>query len=315
MKLKPKKSIGITLGDPSGIGPEVVAKALSNPSIRNLAHFVIIGDYEVYAKYSLSNYKNCSFLDCKSISLKNLKIGKENALSGKASLAYLNKAIELLKEKKISSLATAPVSKEAISLHMKSLFKGHTEFLADAFNVKKVGMMFVADNIRLIIATRHIPLNKVCSSLNREDLYETIRLTHQGLENLFKIKKPTIAVCGLNPHAGEGGKIGREEIDVIVPAIKKANKDKMNVEGPFAADTIFTPETRNKYDVIIAMYHDQGLVGVKTLCFKELVNLTIGLPFIRTSTAHGTAFNIAGKNQADPSSMCEAIKLAAELTF
>ena len=311
---KQKKCIGITIGDPAGIGPEVVAKALLKPSIRNLGKFIIIGDDPVFKKYPLKDYSSCSFIDCKSISLKDLKTGKETAHSGKAALDYLNKAVELLKNKTISSVVTAPISKEAISLYTKKPFKGHTEFLADSFGVKKVEMMFVADNLRMIIATRHIPLKEIPKAITKKDLFETIQLTNQGLKSLFKIKNPKIGICGLNPHAGEGGKMGTEEIKIITPVINKALKNNIRIEGPFAADTIFTPNVYTKYDVIIAMYHDQGLVGVKTMCFNKLVNITIGLPFVRTSTAHGTAYNITGKNIADPSSLCEAIKLAASLT-
>ncbi len=309
-----EKVIGITLGDPAGIGPEVVAKALSKPSVRKLGKFILIGDAAVYKQYCPRNYANCSFLDCKSVSLKDIPVGKESALSGKASLAYLQKGVELLKKHTITSIATAPISKEAISRYTQKIFKGHTEFLAESFGVERVEMMFVAKNLRLVIATRHIPIKDVPNAITKKNLYETILLTHQGLKKLFKIKNPKIGVCGLNPHAGEGGKMGKEEIEVITPVIKKAIKNKMRIEGPFAADTIFTATVYPRYDVIIAMYHDQGLIGAKTMRFNQLVNMTVGLPFVRTSTAHGTAYNIAGKDCADPSSMCEAIKLAASLT-
>ncbi len=308
------KSIGITIGDPCGIGPEVVAKALAHPSIRGLADFIVIGDAAVCQKHIKANYKNCSFIDCNSVPVEKLKIGKETALGGKAALTYLEKGVKLLKEKKIASLVTAPLSKEAISLHTHQPFKGHTEFLAHSFGVKQVEMMFIAGDLKMIIATRHIPLKEVPAAITKKDLYNTIQLTNAGLQSHFKIPHPKIGICGLNPHAGEGGKMGKEEIEIIIPVIKKALKNHIHVEGPFAADTIFTSNVYPKYDVIIAMYHDQGLVGVKTMCFNKLVNITLGLPFIRTSTAHGTAFNIAGKGTADPSSMCQAIKVAAALT-
>ena len=311
---KNNKCIGITLGDPAGIGPEVVAKALANPSIRKLGSFKLIGDHWVYRKYCLKNYQNCSFVDLKSIKPKQWKIGKPNLASAKASLTAIQEGVELLKKKEIASLVTAPLSKEPISRILPS-FQGHTEFLADAFGIKNVGMMFVADKVRTIIVTRHIPINQVSKAINTSNVYNTIDLTYKALRNIFKVKKPVIGVCGVNPHAGEGGTIGEEEITKIIPAIKKARRKQMNIQGPFAADTLFSPDIAQHYDAIVAMYHDQGLIPVKTLCFKELVNLTIGLPFIRTSPAHGTAFNIAGKHKADPSSMCAAIKLAAQLTL
>ena len=304
--------IGITLGDPSGIGPEVVARALAKPSIRKLGSFKLIGNYNVYRKYCSFDYANCSFIDIKNISSGSWQLGKPNAWSAHAALSALTKAVDLLKKKEITSLVTAPVCKESIN-GINRNFRGHTEFLADAFGVKNAGMLFVAGKMRAIIVTRHIPLHKVSTAINTSNIYDTIALTHRTLNSIFKIKKPAIAVCGLNPHAGEGGTIGKEEITKIIPAIKKCNRNKMNVRGPFAADTLFSPGIADRFDAIVAMYHDQGLTPVKSLYFTKLVNLTIGLPFIRTSPAHGTAFNIAGKNKANPSSMCEAIKLAARL--
>ncbi|MBF0484018.1 MAG: 4-hydroxythreonine-4-phosphate dehydrogenase PdxA [Candidatus Omnitrophica bacterium] len=283
------KVIGITLGDPCGVGPEIIAKALRRPDIKKLGKFVIIGD------------------DLK------WKLGKPSAQSGKASLEYLNTGIELIKQKKIDALVTGPLSKELVSLSCPG-FHGHTEYLAEAFNVKNVEMLFVAGKWKVIIATRHIPLNQVSSAITVKGLSQTIELTHSVLQKMFKIKKPKIAVCGLNPHAGEGGKIGMEEKEVVSKAVDAAQDRKMKIYGPFAADTLFVPVNGEKYDAIISMYHDQGLGPIKALFFPNLVNVTIGLPFIRTSTAHGTAFGIAGKNVADPSSMIEAIKLAFELS-
>jgi len=307
------KHIGITLGDPSGIGPEVVARALAEPSIRKLGQFKIIGDYGAFRRYSSSHYRNCSFLDIGSVAKPQWQVGKPNQSSAKSSLTALSQAIDLLKNGGISSLVTAPVCKEAIC-RINPSFKGHTEFLAHAFRTKNVGMMFVADKLRTIIVTRHIPLNKVSACINSSNIYNTIDLTDKALKSHFKIKKPVIGVCGLNPHAGERGIIGKEEIKKIIPAIKKAQRHNMNIQGPFAADTLFSPDINQPYDAVVAMYHDQGLIPIKTLYFNRLVNLTVGLPFIRTSPAHGTAFDIAGKNKADPSSMCTAIKLAAQLS-
>lgn len=307
-----KGCIGITLGDPSGIGPEIVARALAKPSIRQLGYFKLIGDYAVYRKYSATHYKNCAFIDLKNTKPSQCQPGKPNNHTAKSSLNALYVAVELFKKKEISALVTAPVCKEAIGRILPA-FEGHTEFLADALDQKNVGMMFVADQMRTIIVTRHVPLHKVSSQIKAANVYATIALAYGSLKNIFKIKNPVIAVCGLNPHAGEGGTIGTEEIKEIIPAIKRGRRNKMDVRGPFAADTLFSPEITHQYDVIIAMYHDQGLIPVKTLSFKKLVNLTVGLPLIRTSPAHGTAFDIAGMRKADPSSMCAAIKLAAQL--
>ncbi|MFA5088345.1 MAG: 4-hydroxythreonine-4-phosphate dehydrogenase PdxA [Candidatus Omnitrophota bacterium] len=313
MSKSKNRVVGITLGDPAGIGPEVVSKALAQSAIRELADFVIIGNQPVYEQYSIKKFKNCKFIDTDSPQAQEIKPGRPNRESAVASLKYLQCGIDLLKKSQITSLVTAPLSKEAVSSIGKK-FHGHTEYLAEAFNVKKYGMMFVADDLRTILVTRHIPLKDVSSLISVNNIYETIQLGHQALKEFFKIENPRIAVCGLNPHAGEGGTIGDEEISKILPAIQQARHQGILVEGPFAADTLFSPITAKKYDTILALYHDQGLIPLKTLHFQNLVNLTIGLPFVRTSPAHGTAFNIAGKNTADPSSMREAIKLAATLS-
>jgi len=301
------------MGDPSGIGAQVIAKALAKSSIRQLAHFKIIGDYSIFKHYSACSWQNIDFVDLRCLSLNQWKRGEPNKHSATASLNYLYKAVDLIKNHDITALVTAPVGKEAIS-DIDPSFQGHTEFLAKAFNVKNVEMMFVAETMRTVVITRHIPLKKVPPSLGKQRIWETIDLTNQSLKHYFKIKNPHIAVCGLNPHAGEGGQIGSEEIQHIIPAIKKAKNQKINIAGPFPADTLFKRDTSRRFDAIIAMYHDQGLIPIKTLFFNSVVNLTLGLPFVRTSPAHGTAFDIAKKTTANPSSMCEAIKLAAQLS-
>ncbi|HLD69835.1 MAG TPA: 4-hydroxythreonine-4-phosphate dehydrogenase PdxA [Candidatus Omnitrophota bacterium] len=287
-----RKTIGITLGDPCGIGPEVTAKALKMlPRLQ--VDIVMIGDQNGFLKYFTP--------------------GKPNPSSARASLEYLNSAVELLKRKKISALVTAPVSKESISA-LGVPFEGHTEFLARAFGVKHFGMMFVTDVLKTILVTRHIPLNQVSEAINPRNILGTIELVFSSLRDQFQIKKPRIAVCGLNPHAGEGGTIGQEEKTKIIPAIARARQAGIDVFGPLAADTLFCEPIVRGYDAAVAMYHDQGLIAIKSLYFSKVVNLTLGLPFVRTSPAHGTAFDIAGKNKADPSSMLEAIKLALRLS-
>lgn len=313
-RLKP--TIGITMGDPAGIGAEVIAKALAKPAVRNLAEFKIIGDWSIYRRYSDTRtpkiFPPGEFIDLEYCSAKSIHPGRATALSAGASVAYIEKAITLLKNKEITALVTAPVCKETITALGKN-FHGHTEFLAEAFGVHNFDMMFVTKTLRTVIVTRHLALKDVSPALNAGKILQTIDLANDALRKYFKIHRPRIGVCGLNPHAGEGGTIGQEEIAVITPAIEKAKAKGLKVSGPLSADTLFTPPVAKNYDVIIAMYHDQGLIPIKTLYFRNVVNLTIGLPFIRTSPAHGTAFNIAGKNQADPSSMIEAVRLAAAL--
>jgi 4-hydroxythreonine-4-phosphate dehydrogenase len=307
-----KPIIGITLGDPAGIGPEVVAKSLRQPAIAKLANFVLIGDKSIYQRYSSKIPAKSCFLDLKQISFRDIRLGQPNRHSASASLVYLNEAIRLLKQRKINALVTAPVCKEAIT-DLGQPFHGHTEFLADAFRIKDYDMMFVTKTLRTVIVTRHLAIKDIPKALSKDKILKTIKLTNISLQKYFGIRKPRIGVAGLNPHAGEGGTIGKEELTAIIPAIKSAKEKGIRIAGPLAADTLFTPTVGKEYDCVIAMYHDQGLIPIKTLYFRNVVNLTVGLPFIRTSPAHGTAFNIAGKNKADPSSMSEAIRLAAAL--
>ena len=253
-----------------------------------------------------------SFLDIENAFPK-IKIGTPTQDSARLSLLFLDKAIELLKHNDISALVTAPVCKEAIN-GLGVSFRGHTEYLAEAFHIKRYDMMFVTPKLKTIIVTRHIPIDQVSKALSIKKILDTIELTDQVLRKDFRIKSPRIGVCGLNPHAGEGGLMGKEEATKIIPAIKKARQKGINVTGPLSGDTAFYARKAEGFDTIIAMYHDQGLIPVKTLAFNQAVNLTIGLPFIRTSPAHGTAFDIAGKNKADASSMREAIQLASVLS-
>ena len=308
-----KSPIGITLGDPAGIGPEIIAKALAKPSICKLADFLIIGDHQIYKTYQTKLPRNSRFLDLKNPQASKIEPGNATTDAAAMAQSYLLKSVELLKTKKISALVTAPVCKETIHA-LDGTFQGHTEFLADHFRVKKYEMMFVAENLKIVLVTRHIPLKQVSEAISAQKVYDTLVLTNTALKTLFKIKAPQIAVCGINPHAGENGLIGSEEMTALIPAIKKAREAKIRVSDPLPADTLFIPMNSRKFDAIISMYHDQGLAPVKALYFEKVVNLTIGLPFIRTSTPHGTAFDIAGKNNANPASMCAAIELAARLS-
>lgn len=305
--------VGITLGDPAGIGPEVIAHALTDDHLSSNVTFALIGDKTIFNRYVRKLPKNVLFsYDLNACRPHDISIGHGDKISAEASLRYIDKAIDLLKHNAIHAIVTGPVSKEGIS-QLGKHFQGHTEYLAEAFGVKNFEMMFVGGNLRTIVVTRHVPLKQVSRLITTVKVFSTIQLAHGTLANDFRTTKPRIAVCGLNPHAGEGGSIGKEEIDHIIPAIQLAQKAGMQVQGPFPADTIFCPHLSRQFDVIISMYHDQGLVAIKALHFARLVNMTVGLPFIRTSPAHGTAFNIAGQNKADPSSMKAALRLAAQL--
>lgn len=306
--------VGITMGDPGGIGPEIIAKSLRHKANLNQGPFCLIGDREIFMHYLRHLPESTSLLHCENPLKKTYEVGKISSINGAGALTFLNTGIKLLKKKYLRALVTAPLAKEAVKPHNKK-FQGHTEHLAEAFSKKQVGMLFVSDHLKTIIVTRHLPLRAVPRAITLDSVLQTIILLNQSLKKIFHIASPKIAICGLNPHAGEGGTIGQEELTTIIPAIKLARKKRIQALGPFAADTVFNPKISSPYDAIVAMYHDQGLIPAKTLGLNQLVNLTIGLPIIRTSPAHGTAFDIAGKNQADPSSMIAAINMAHTLSL
>lgn len=307
------KPIVITLGDPGGIGPEVTAKALSRLKSNDFGPFIILGHQSLLERYFPRPSSNQTFIKATERAKQAFLPGKATIKGARAAIHYLDIALQLLKDQKARGIVTAPLSKKLITDFLPG-FQGHTEFLANRSNTKNVEMMFVGKDLRTVIVTRHIPLTKVPKALSVPKITETIHLTHTALKKHFKIAKPRIAVCGLNPHAGENGLMGNEEALIITPAIRKALKNNYIVSGPYPADTLFHSTSRTKFDAIVAMYHDQGLIPVKTLYFDSVVNLTIGLPFIRTSPAHGTAFDIAGKNQANEGSMLSAIQLADQLS-
>lgn len=324
-----KPIIGITMGDPSGIGPEIAAKALSKKEIYAICRPIVIGDADVMAwaieiararvkinevteiNGSKFEYRNVDVLDLDNVKLEDLKIGKVNEKSGKAAVKYVEKAVELALNGKIHGIATAPLNKEAINLAGYN-YAGHTEILADLTKTKDYAMMLIAEPLRVVHVTTHVSLKKACESITKERVYKTIKLAHDALMDMgFDNLK--IAVAGLNPHSGEGGLFGYEEIEEIIPAIELAKKNGIEAEGPIPPDTVFVRAKKGEFDVVIAMYHDQGHIPVKMLGFERGVNLTIGLPIVRTSVDHGTAFDISGKGVANPESMIEAIEVAAKI--
>jgi len=302
------------MGDPSGIGPEVVVKALNNSQIKQLANFLVIGDRFALLKSSKRKLpENVHVLDLANVSHKGFAFGKIKPEYGWASMEYINFAIGLLKKRIVDGLVTAPISKESANLAGYEI-TGHTEYLAKKTSTKKFEMMLLARTLRTTVVTRHIPLKDVSKKLKAKDIYKTILLTYDALKKYFLIKRPRIGVCALNPHLGEDGLLGKEEIKKIKPAVKGAQRKHSTIYGPIASDIVFRDCIEGKFDAVIALYHDQSLIPLKTLFPNQAVNLTIGLPFIRTSPCHGTGFDIAGKNIADPTSMIEAIKLACKLS-
>ena len=231
--------------------------------------------------------------------------------AGRAVVKYITKAVELALNKDVAGMVTAPISKESLSLAGYS-WPGHTELLAELTGAKDFAMMFVSRKLRVILCTIHMPLKDVPKKITKHTVLKTIGLALKGAE-LLGIKDPEIAVAGLNPHAGESGVMGKEEIRSIIPAIKAVQKDGVDVSGPYPPDVVFHKAYNGEFDMVVCMYHDQGLIPFKMLAFDTGVNMTVGLPIIRTSPDHGTAFDIAWQNRADPTSMIEAIKLAAKI--
>lgn len=323
-----KPILGITIGDINGIGPEVIIKALSDSRLLNLFTPLIYGSTKVLSFYkkalnitdfNYSQSKNPGQLIPRKINVINcwnehyeVKAGEDTPEGGKCAFMALERAVSDLKEGLIDGLVTAPINKNNIQ-NDQFKFPGHTEYLASKFDSKDILMMMVGHSMKVGVATGHIPIKEVSQMLTKELLMKKIRLMNQSLKNDFGIIKPKIAVLGLNPHAGENGLLGAEENEMIKPAIKELKDKGILAFGPFPADGFFGVAQYQKVDGIMAMYHDQGLIPFKALAFDNGVNFTAGLPVVRTSPDHGTAFNIAGKDQADPSSIREAIYLAIDV--
>ena len=312
MKLdaKEKSLIGITMGDPGGIGPEVILKALTSPEIRAAANYVVIGSEKVLSNISdrvLSD--NISVLDLDNFTVNNALSHKPLPDSGKASVEYILKGLDLAINGKIDALVTAPISKEAIKLAGYD-YAGHTELLKEKTSVENVVMFMVGKGLRVSFVTTHLAVNEISGAINQENVFSTIQITATGLKKFFGIDQPKIAVCGLNPHCGDGDRFGTEERDVIIPAIERAQKMGINCHGPLSADTVFNKALNGEFDIVVVQFHDQGAIPIKMHAFDSGVNITLGIPVIRTSPTHGTAFDIAGKGIADPGSMIEAIKTA-----
>ncbi len=322
--------IGITMGDPCGIGAEVVVKALADENLRRRGRFIVFGFSEQIAYTADSLELNIPFrrehhedimrfaddivvLDYDEISLPVAMPRGSSRIGGKVSMAFCEDAIAAAKQGLIDALVTAPISKASWQQAGYRKFPGHTELLADRCKVKHYAMMFVSPKLRVTLATIHTSLMNIRDQFTIGCVFNPIELSHKALRDWFGIERPRIAVAGLNPHAGEEGAFGDEEDRVIKPAIIMATEAGIDASGPYPADTLFVNALAGQYDCVIAMYHDQGLIPVKLLGWKEAVNLTLGLPIIRTSPDHGTAFDIAGRNKADASSMIAAINLALDL--
>ncbi len=320
--------IGITMGDPSGIGPEIIVKALADEETQGRCWPVVLGDLGVLSRCALRAGEKTAFKglthvrDWKPIPgripvLSVSALGEEAALpgrptleGGKAMVEYILRAVDMTMEGELEAMVTCPISK-ALMHRAGYRYDGHTELISQVTKCRDVVMMLAGERLRVALVTIHRPLKDVPAALDQEKILKTILITAQALSRDFGLPKPRVGVAALNPHAGEEGLFGREEMEIIGPAVKRAGERGLHVEGPLPADTLFYWAAAGRFDAVVAMYHDQGLIALKLLHFSDGVNVTLGLPIIRTSVDHGTAYDIAGTGRADPSSLKAAVKMAA----
>ena len=312
-----KPRVVITVGDPAGIGPEIVAAAVRDPKVLACCDPVVVGDPVAFALHRRPLPK-VEMLPVPGLT-KQLPLGQPSKEAGQSALESLRLAVGLIQGRQAQALVTAPVSKE--SLHWakaaspklwRAGFPGHTEWLAHQCKVSSVAMLMVAGRLRAVLLTRHVPLSAVHRHLTSKVVEEAATLASAFLKGVLKISHPRIVACGLNPHAGDGGLIGKEEETVLRPALRALRKRGILILGLQAADSVFRDMAQGRYDLALAAYHDQGMIPLKLYAPDQLVNITLGLPFVRTSPGHGTAYDIAGKGRANPNPLKEAIRLAAE---
>ena len=325
-----KPTLAITMGDPLGIGPEVVVKALKQDNFHRLCHPLVIGDPGILRQTVAALGVALQIVEVKGAGFEgepgklfllpasSLPIGKDLQKlprddSARASFAYVEKAGRLALTRDVHGIVTGPVNKEAI--HRAGIpFRGHTEYLAEISQTKKFVMMLAGERLRVALVTTHIAHEAVAKSLTEEAISNVIEVTNQGLRDFFRIPAPRLGVAALNPHAGEGGLFGNEE-GMIAGAVQKARGNGLKVSGPWPADTLFYRAVQGEFDAVVCMYHDQALIPLKLLHFDSAVNLTLGLPFIRTSVDHGVAYDLAGRGLANSRSLEEAIRLAVQMAL
>ncbi|HTS63924.1 MAG TPA: 4-hydroxythreonine-4-phosphate dehydrogenase PdxA [Candidatus Acidoferrales bacterium] len=309
----PLPAIALTMGDPAGVGPEVVLKALADPDVCALAAWIVVGDRRVLAlaeRATGTPLPNARLLDPGSLDCDDFAFGRLDARCGAAAVEYVRIATELCLRGEAAAMVTAPLNKEAVTLTGRA-FSGHTEYIAELCGAAESRMLLASGRLATVHVTTHVPLRRACE-LDTRRILRTIELGNDAMK-LLGFPAPRIAVCGLNPHAGEHGLFGDEDERVIVPAIRAAQAAGIVCSGPHAGDTVFLQASRGAYDLVVAMYHDQGHIPMKLIDFEGTVNISLGIPVIRTSVDHGTAFDIAGKNLADPRSMKQAMRLAARM--
>ncbi|MGD9321364.1 MAG: 4-hydroxythreonine-4-phosphate dehydrogenase PdxA [Desulfobacteraceae bacterium] len=321
--------IGITMGDPSGVGPEIIIKALSDSSIYEICHPVVLGDpgalsvdIDGLRQKPIKEISRPSEAESKSGAIELMAIshleresiipGKPTVEGGKAMVKYIIRAVDMAQDGELGAIVTGPINK-ALMHEAGHLFEGHTQLIAHLTNTEDYVMMLAGERLRVALVTIHCALSEVSTCLDEDMIYKTITITWQALQLDFGFLTPRLAVAALNPHAGESGLFGSEENEIIRPAIERARSEGCQVEGPLPADTLFHRAAAGPFDAVIAMYHDQGLIPLKLLHFSDAVNITLGLPIIRTSVDHGTAYDIAGTGIADASSLKAAIRMAVKM--
>lgn len=308
--------IAITMGDPAGIGPEVILKALADGAVAGLADWTIVGDARILTETAERCGISTSLFDGRLLSAEGLSSesqvvpGRISAEYGAAAVKYVRLATEMCLANEAAAMVTAPLNKEAVA-QTGMQFSGHTEYIAQLCGVNESRMLLAGPRLSVVHVSTHISLRQACN-LDRERVLTTILLGDQNMR-LLGHSDPRIVVCGLNPHAGEHGLFGSEDAEIILPAIEEARRRGVSCDGPAPPDTVFLQASRGKYDLVVAMYHDQGHIPMKLLDFDDTVNISIGIPIIRTSVDHGTAFDIAGKNQASPRNMIAAMRMAAAM--
>jgi 4-hydroxythreonine-4-phosphate dehydrogenase len=331
--MKERPIVAITMGDPAGIGPEVAAKALMGHDVVAQCRPLLVGDANVMqkavdllgapltlrpiAEMAAARFEPdaCDVLDLDNVNLATLRVGVATASAGRASVDYVKRATELALQGRVDAMATGPINKAALRAAGVP-YIGHTELLTaligEGLTKEDVTTMLATPGLRVVHVTRHIPLAEVAAQITQERVLNTISVTHRGLEQMG-VAQPRLAVAALNPHGGDEGLIGREEIEQIGPAVEAAGAEGIDARGPIPADSVFFRALEGEFDGVVAMYHDQGHIPIKTHDFARSVTVTLGLPIVRTSVDHGTAFDIAWRGQADETSMLEAIRLAARL--
>ncbi len=325
-----KPLIAITMGDAAGIGPEITCKALSRKDVYDTCRPIVLGDIriieDIIARCSLDlkarkishteeggrEYGYVDVVDYNDIDMSQWKFGELSKSCGEAAVHYTKEACRMCMEGEIDAMVSAPLNKAAMRMAGYN-YEGQTQIVGEMTHSENYGMLLLLGNIRVLMYSNHCSLEEACHKVDKETVRSKITLIHEGLKKITSMEHPVIAVSALNPHCGENGMFGREELDEIIPGIELAKEDGIQVVGPVPADTVFVDAKEGKFDAVIAMYHDQANMAMKLLGFGNVVTLLVGVPIIRTSTGHGTAFNIAGQNIANEENLYRAVLEAAEL--